>query len=86
MKLKETSKFQKLRKKLRETSERETLKGAIKSILVNPEAGKKLKGEFKDLRAYRYSVKGQTRRLIYQIDGDDLILFSFGPREGIYKK
>ncbi len=86
MQLKETSKFQKLRRKLKELQEKEALKEAISSILSNPEAGKKLKGEFKDLRSLRYSVKGQQRRLIYKIAGDDLTLFSFGPREGTYKK
>ena len=86
MKLKETSKFQKLRKKVREISEKDSLQGAIETILSDPEAGKRLKGEFKDLRSFRYSVQGQPRRLIYKTEGDDLILFSFGPREGIYKR
>lgn len=86
MQLKETSKFQKLRKKLKELLEKEALKEAISGILSNPEAGKRLKGEFRDLRSFRYSVKGQQRRLIYKISGDDLIMFAFGPREGIYKK
>jgi len=86
MNLKETSKFQKLRKKVKETAEKESLKQAIVFVLSNPEAGKKLKGEFKDLRAYRYSVKGQPRRLIYKIEKEDLILFSFGPRQGVYKQ
>jgi mRNA-degrading endonuclease RelE of RelBE toxin-antitoxin system len=85
MKLKETARFQKLRKKLKEKSERDALKEAISTILGNPESGKKLKGEFKDLRMLRYSVRGQTKRLIYKIDGEEMILFSFGPREGIYK-
>jgi len=86
MQLKETSKFQKLRKKLKELPEKEALKEAISGILSNPEAGKRLKGELRDLRSFRYSVKGQQRRLIYKIAGDDLIMFAFGPREGIYKK
>ena len=86
MNLKETSKFQKLRKKLRESSEKKALKEAIDAILTAPEAGKKLKGEFKDLRTYRYFLNGQPRRIIYKITGDELILFSFGAREGIYGK
>jgi len=86
MKLKETGKFQKLRKKIKESSEKEMLKEAIGAVLSNPLVGKKLKGEFDDLSSYRYSVKGQQRRLIYKVDGEDLILLSFGPREGIYKK
>ena len=86
MQLKETSKFQKLRKKLKGLPEKEALKEAISGILSNPETGTRLKGEFRDLRAFRYSAKGQQRRLIYKIAGHNLILFSFGPREGIYKK
>ena len=85
IKLVETSKFNRLRKKLKEEQEKEALKAAVKKILKEPEAGKKLKGEFKDLRSYRYMVKGQHRRLIYKLETEELILFSFGPREGIYK-
>ena len=84
--LKETSKFRKLRKKLRESSEKEALKQAIEAILADPDTGKKLKGEFKDLRSHRYMARGQPRRLIYKTTGDELTLFSFGPREGIYGK
>ena len=40
MNLKETSKFQKLRKKVKETAEKESLKQAIVFVLSNPEAGK----------------------------------------------
>ncbi len=85
MKLLETPKFNKLRKKIREVHEKESLKAAIENIIKEPEAGKKLKGEFKELRSYRYTAKGQARRLIYKLETDSIILFSFGPREGIYK-
>jgi hypothetical protein len=85
MKLKETSKFQKLRKKLKSESEMKELKCAIEFISENPETGKKLKGEFKNLRVHRYYASSQPRRLIYKIEAVDIILFSFGPREGIYK-
>jgi len=85
MKLVETSKFKKLRKKIKEDRERKALREAILKVLENPEVGKKLKGEFRDLRSYKYSVKGQNRRLIYKIEREDLILLSFGPREGIYR-
>jgi mRNA-degrading endonuclease RelE of RelBE toxin-antitoxin system len=84
MKLVETSKFQKLRKKIREDAEREALGKAIEEIIEAPQAGKKLKGEFADLRSYGYTVKGQARRLIYRWEDDSLVLFSFGPRQGIY--
>lgn len=81
----ETSKFQKLRKKLRDTEEKNALRAAVLETLNNPEAGKKLKGEFRDLRSLRYSVRGQARRLIYTCDKDAVIFFSFGPRQGVYK-
>jgi len=86
MRLIETSKFKKLRKKIKEEQEKETLKEAIINIMKNPEEGKKLKGEFSHLRSFRYTVKGQSKRLIYKTETDTIILFSFGPREGIYKK
>ncbi|MBE0461199.1 MAG: type II toxin-antitoxin system RelE/ParE family toxin [Candidatus Aminicenantes bacterium] len=85
MKLIETAKFKKLRKKIKSAHEKEVLKEAIIKIMEDPEAGKLLKGEFRDLRSFRYTVKGQSRRHIYKIEKDTLVLFSFGPREGIYK-
>jgi len=85
MKILETSKFQKLRKKIREDTERNALKEAIMDVEKNPQAGKKLKGEFALLRSYQYTVKGQARRLVYRLEEDLIVLFSFGPREGIYK-
>lgn len=85
MRLLETSKFQKLRKKLKDAEERDALKDAVLQVLENPEAGKKLKGEFWDLRALRFAVRGQSRRLIYKLEKDDGVLFSFGPPQGIYK-
>jgi len=85
MRILETSKFQRSRKKIREDAERVSLKEAISGVGMNPAAGKKLKGEFAHLRAYLYAVKGQARRLIYMWDKDTIVLFSFGPRGGIYK-
>jgi mRNA-degrading endonuclease RelE of RelBE toxin-antitoxin system len=85
MRLLETSKFQKLRKKLKDEGERNALKQAVLQVLEDPEAGKKLKGEFRDLRALRFAVRGQARRLIYKYDKDAVVLFSFGPRQGTYK-
>ncbi len=85
MRILQTSKFEKLRKKIREEAERDSLKRAILEVEKNPEAGKKLKGEFALLRSYPYTVKGQARRLIYLWEKDQIILLSFGPREGIYK-
>ena len=85
MKILETSKFERLRKKIREDAERNSLKEAIMEVEKNPHAGKKLKGEFALLRSYQYTVKGQSRRLVYRWEKDLIILFSFGPREGICK-
>jgi mRNA-degrading endonuclease RelE of RelBE toxin-antitoxin system len=85
MKLVETSKFKKLRKRIVSAHEKKALKKAVAKIIDDPEAGNLLKGEFRDLRSFKYSVKGQSRRLIYKTDKTTVILFSFGPREGIYK-
>jgi hypothetical protein len=85
MRLVETVKFKKLRKRIRDNKELEALRGALKIIRDNPEIGKKLKGEFKELRSYKYSVYGQSKRLIYKIEQGCLVLLSFGPREGSYK-
>jgi len=85
MRLVETSKFKRLRKKLKQQQERVVLKNAIKNVVENPYSGKKLKGELRELLSFSYSVKGQSRRLIYKTEKDTIILFSFGPREGIYK-
>ena len=85
MRLVEASKFKKQRKKTREAREKNGLKRAISHIMENPDSGKKLKGEFKDLRGFSYTVGGQSRRLIYKTEKNAIVLLSFGPREGIYK-
>ena len=86
MRLVETSKFKRLRKKIKEDHEIKALKQAISKILENPDSGKPLKGEFKELRSFGYTTKGQNRRLIYRKDKGTIVLFSFGPREGVYKQ
>ncbi|MBM3305908.1 MAG: hypothetical protein FJY79_08220 [Candidatus Aminicenantes bacterium] len=85
MRLLETPKFGKLRSKLKEEHEREALRAAVRAVAEDSAAGKKLKGEFRDLRSFRYSVRGQARRLIYKVEEDAVVLFSFGPRQGIYR-
>ena len=77
MRLVETSKFRKLRKKLKQQLERDELKTAIKSIVEDPYLGKKLKGELRELLSFSYSVKGQSRRLIYKAEKGTIILFSY---------
>ena len=84
MKIFETKKFQRLRKKIKSIDEKNAMKKAIIKIKGDPNLGKKLKGEFKDLRSYRYFIKGQERRLIYKFENNAIYLLSFGPREGIY--
>ena len=56
-----------MRKKIKEEAERHALKEAVLRIASEPLVGKKLKGEFKDFRNYRYFVKGQERRLNYPL-------------------
>jgi len=85
MRFLETSKFQKLRRKLKDEEERTALREAVLRILEDPESGKKLKGEFQDLRSSRFAVRGQPRRLIYKYEKGSIVLFSFGPRQGIYR-
>lgn len=85
MRLLETAKFKKQREKLRSDLERQALKKAIAEVMENPLAGKKLKGELSPFRSFRFSVVGLSQRLIYQFESNSLILFSFGPRQGIYK-
>lgn len=86
MKILETAKFSRLRKKIREAHEQEALLEAVLAIAEDPAAGKFTRGEFKDLRSFKYTVKGQSRRLIYKVEGDAVIMFSFGPRAGAYKR
>lgn len=85
MKVYETPKFQKQRKKLRSDSERAALKKTVTSIAGDPLSGKKLKGEFKDLRSFKFFAEGQERRIVYKVEANAIYLLSFGPREGIYK-
>ncbi len=85
LKIYETSKFKKLRKKIKDEKEMKELKKAIIEVINSPLSGKKLKGEFKELRSYKYFVNGQQRRLIYKYKGDSVYFLTFGPREGIYK-
>jgi hypothetical protein len=85
LKIYETQKFRKLREKLKSDNEKEALRNAIVKVIEDPLVCKKLKGDFKDMRRYKYSVAEQERRLIFKIEGDVLYLVSFGPREGIYK-
>lgn len=85
MKVFETSKFRRLREKLKSDVERKALKKAVEEVIKDPYNSKKLKGEFKDLRRHKYSVHGHEQRLIFKVEGDMIYFLSFGPREDIYK-
>lgn len=85
MRIYETAKFRKQRKRLKSRHEKNAMKSAVHAIVEKPGLGKKLKGEFKDLLSYRYAVQRQERRLVYKLEEDRLIMMSFGPREGIYR-
>jgi hypothetical protein len=85
MRILETSKFARARKKLVDKGEIEALKTAIVAVAGEPSSGKKLHGEFADLRSFVYTAQGQTRRLIYRWNDGEIVLFSFGPRQGIYR-
>jgi len=86
MRILETAKFARTRKKLVDKGEIEALKAAILAIAAEPLTGKKLHGELAPLRTCAYSANGQSRRLIYKFSAEEIVLFSFGPRQGIYKE
>jgi mRNA-degrading endonuclease RelE of RelBE toxin-antitoxin system len=85
MKILETSKFSRLRKKIKDQAEVEALRAAVREIQKDPPLGKKLKGALGHLRSFSFAARGQARRLIYLWEKECIILFSFGPRQGIYK-
>ncbi len=85
MRIFETAKFAKQRKKLRSDEERKALRRTVRQVIRDPKKGKKLKGELADLRSVRYTVQGQQRRFVYKEDEVTLYLVSFGPREGVYR-
>ena len=86
MRILETAKFARTRKKLADKGEIEALKAAILAIAAEPLTGKKLHGELASLRTFAYLAHGQSRRLIYKFSAEEIVLFSFGPRRGIYKE
>ncbi|MGB7295568.1 MAG: type II toxin-antitoxin system RelE/ParE family toxin [Candidatus Aminicenantales bacterium] len=63
-----------MQKKIREEAERDLLKEALREVEKNPQAGKKMKGEFALLRSYPYTVQGQARRLVYRWGKDVIVL------------
>jgi len=85
MKILETARFSRLRKRIVDNAEREALVATVRAIASTPLAGKKLHGELALLRSCGYSVRGQARRLIYKLEKQTIVLMSFGPRQGIYK-
>ncbi len=59
------------------------IKGALKSIATEPNAGKPLKDELEGLRSFRVS----RFRIVYRIAGrSEIQVVAIGPREGIYEE
>ena len=82
MRILETAKFSRLRKKIIEEDEKEALITAIRTVAADPLSGKKLHGELALLRSCAYSSRRQSRRLIYKLEKHTIVLISFGPRPG----
>ena len=59
------------------------IKGSLKNIATDPNAGKPLKDELEGLRSFRVS----RFRIIYRISGrKEIQVISIGPRERIYEE
>jgi hypothetical protein len=85
MQLLETTKFKKQRERLSNEKDKDALKKTILRILADPATGKKMNGELVPFYFCRCTVAGRTQRLIYGYAADTLVLFSLGPRPGIFK-
>ncbi len=72
--------LKKLEKLDRATKER--ILDAIKEILENPEKFKPLRYELKGLRSARVG----KWRIIYRIEGEEVIILSIGHRKNVYEK
>jgi mRNA interferase RelE/StbE len=57
------------------------IKGGLRIIISNPEAGKSLRDELAGLRSFRIS----RFRIIYRIKGRIIEIVAIGPRERIYQ-
>jgi len=59
------------------------IKGSLKNIAIDPNAGKPLKDELEGLRSFRVS----RFRIIYRIaGGKEIQVIAIGPRERIYEQ
>ena len=59
------------------------IKGSLKNIAIDPNAGKPLKDELEGLRSFRVS----RFRIIYRIfGGEEIQVIAIGPRERIYEQ
>lgn len=59
----------------------------IPAILKNPyEAGEKKKGDLAQVRAYGFRLNNVSYRLVYQIEGDTVIVVAIGPHDVAYQR
>ena len=75
----ETAKFKKQRQMLAAGPEKEALKKAVLDLISNPETEMKFQGELAGLRHFNYQASGRTKKMIYKLTADSLVLMSFGP-------
>ena len=74
----------KLLKKLEklDKAEKERISDKINDILENPEKYKPLRYELKGLR----SARAGKWRIIYRVEGNEVIILSIGHRKNVYEK
>ena len=74
----------KLLKKLNELDKeiKERITDKINEILNNPERFKPLRYELKGLR----SARAGKWRIVYRIEGDEIIILSIAPRKNVYEE
>jgi mRNA interferase RelE/StbE len=61
---------------------KQKIKGSLKIILANPQAGKALKDELEGLRSFRVS----RFRVIYRVQRRRVEVIAIGPRKRIYEE
>jgi mRNA-degrading endonuclease RelE of RelBE toxin-antitoxin system len=74
-------------KKLPKSAQEKTIEKA-QTLKTNPEKGNPLKGEFRFLRSLRFSFKGTSYRIIYQIQHKKsvIVVRLAETRENIYRR
>ena len=77
-----TEVFDKDVKKIKDASVIERLENQIRKIIKNPDSGKSLRYGMKNER----TVYVKLYRLIYSVDGNNLILLKFEHRKKVYRR